>query len=350
MPAAPSGPYGPPGAPVGAWGTPYGGPGPHQFPGWRPPVHQPGVVPLRPLTLGDMFGGALKTIRHNPKATVGMAMVVTFAFMLIPIIATIVFGAADVLPSMDPLDPDSGSSTAADVGPVISSVVSGVFSLLAGIVVTGLMVRTVEQAVVGRPITAGQAWQRSKGRLLPLLGLLLLVGIGMALVVAVPIGIGVLVAIAVNTALGVVLAVLGGLFGVVAAIFLYTRYVLLAAPVLVLEERGVFASLARARQLSRGDFWRLLGIYLLANLATSLIGQVIAIPFAILGIVGLLALPDSWGFAGMLLTSHLATVLTGGLLGPFTAGVLALQYIDQRFRKEGLDIELLNQTSRPASQ
>ncbi len=312
-------------------------------------MHQPGVVPLRPLTLGDMFGGALKTIRHNPKATVGMAMLVTFGFMLVPIAATIALGAADVLPAMDPFDTAGSSSTAADIGPAASSLVSGVFSLLAGIVVTGLIVRTVEQAVIGRPITTGEAWQRSKGRLLPLLGLMLLVGLGLSLVVAVPIGIGVLLALTVNQALGIVLAILGGLLGLVAAIFLYTRYVLLAAPVLVLEQRGVFASLARAGQLSRRDFWRLLGIYLLANLATTLIGQVIAIPFAILGILGLLALPESWGFAGMMLTSHLSTILTGGLLGPFTAGVLALQYIDQRFRKEGLDIELLNQTSGPAS-
>ena len=41
-----------------------------------------------------------------------MAMLVTFAFMLIPIVATIVLGVADVLPSMDPLDPESGSTTA----------------------------------------------------------------------------------------------------------------------------------------------------------------------------------------------------------------------------------------------
>jgi hypothetical protein len=347
IPGAVSGPYGPPGAPVGAEGTPYGGPGPHQFPGWRPPVHQPGVVPLRPLTLGDIFGGALKTIRHNPKATVGMATLVTFGFMLIPIVSTILLGAADVLPSMDPLETDGGSTTA-DVGPMVVSAVNVLFSLGAGIVVTGLIVRTVEQAVIGRPITAGEAWRLSKGRLLRLLGLLLLVALATTLVVGLPIGVGVLLALTVNTPLGVVVAVLGGILGFVVAIFLYTRYVLLAAPVLVLEERGVFASLARAGQLSRRDFWRLLGIYLLANLATSLIGQVIAIPFAIFGIVGLFWLPDSWGFAGMMLTSNLSTVLTGGLLGPFTGGVLALQYIDQRFRKEGLDIELLNQTSRPA--
>ncbi len=328
------------------WATPYGGPGPQQPPPqWGPPVHQPGVVPLRPLTLGDMFGGALKTIRHNPKATVGMATLVTFAFMLIPIIATIVLGATDSLPAMDPLATDTGSSTA-DIGPSVSSMVNVLFSLLAGIVVTGLIVRTVEQAVIGRPITAGEAWQQSRGRLLPLLGLVVVVFVGTVVVIGLPIAAGVVIAISVNTPVGVVIAVLGGLLGIVAAVFLYTRYVLLATPVLVLEKRGVFASMARAGQLSRRDFWRLFGIYLLASVATSIIGQVIAIPFAIIGVVGALALPPSWGFAALMLSSNVSSVLTGGLLGPFTGGVLALQYMDQRFRKEGLDIELLNQTSR----
>jgi hypothetical protein len=339
----------PPGAPAGTWSAaPYGGPPPAQPAQWQLPVYQPGVVPLRPLTLGDMFGGALKTIRRNPRATVGMAMLVTFAFMLTPIAATIVLGAADVLPSMDLFDPES-TSTTTNAGSMLSTLVSAVFSLLAGIVVTGLMVRTVEQAVVGRSLTAGEAWQRSKGRLLPLLGLTLVVSLGLTLVIGVPIGVGILVAMAVDTALGVMLAVVGGVLGVVAAAFLYTRFLLLAAPVLVLEERGVFASLARAGQLARHDFWRLLGIYLLASLVVGLIGQVIAIPFAIFGVVGVVVLPESWKFAAMMLSSHVSTVLTGGLLGPFTAGVLALQYLDQRFRKEGLDIELLEQTAHPSN-
>ena len=70
----------------------------------------------------------------------------------------------------------------------------------------------------------------------------------------------------------------------------------------------------------------------------------IAIPFAILGVVSVFVLPSGWALAGMLLTSHVSTILTGALIGPFTAGVLVLQYLDQRFRKEGLDIELLNST------
>ena len=152
------------------------------------------MVPLRPLTLGDMFGGALKTIRHNPKATVGMATLVTFGFMLIPIVATVLLGAADGLPSMDPLDTESGS-TFSDLGTGITSVVNIVFSLLSGIVVTGLVVRTVEQAVIGRPITAGQAWRQSKGRMFALLRLVLVVLFGMLLVIGLPITAGVVVAL-----------------------------------------------------------------------------------------------------------------------------------------------------------
>src|ERR1700712_1015477 len=90
----PAGPP-PPGAPVGhpAYGPPPWPPG--------PPVHQPGVVPLRPLNLGDLFGGATLTIRRNPGATVGLAALVTLAFMSVPIVVPLVLGLTDSLPSLD---------------------------------------------------------------------------------------------------------------------------------------------------------------------------------------------------------------------------------------------------------
>ena len=44
----------------------------------------------------------------------------------------------------------------------------------------------------------------------------------------------------------------------------------------------------------------------------------------------------------MLLTSNLASVITGAIVGPFLGAVVTLLYFDQRFRREGLDIELLN--------
>jgi len=170
----------------------------------------------------------------------------------------------------------------------------------------------------------------------------------LVLVLGVPAGLGVLVGLlASSTALAIALGVLGFLVGAVAAVFLYVRFFLLAAPNLVVEGNGVFSSLRRAGALSRSQFWRLLGIGLLAGLLGGIVGQIVAIPFTVLGVVGLLLLPSSWGTVALLLSSYLASVVTGAVTSPFTGGVSALQYFDQRFRKEGYDIELLN---RPPAQ
>ena len=239
--------YPPPGAPDSTPPPPPGGPSyaahptygaqpsygpPAGPPAWGPPVHQPGVVPLRPLTLGDIFGGALQVIRRNPKATVGMALLVSFGFMLLPILGTVVLGAGDLLPAVDVMDDSTSTSMGTtDLGFLVSTMISGVFSGLSTLVITGLIVRVVEQAVVGRRITAGEAWAASKGRLLPLLGLTLLVASGMLLVIGLPVGAAVAVGLAVgDTVLTVVLVVLASLLALVLTFFVYVRYVLLAAP------------------------------------------------------------------------------------------------------------------------
>ena len=61
-------------------------------PGYLPPpamlnaAHKPGAIPLRPLKLGDLYDGAFKIIRFNPKATVGSSVIVSSVAMLIPVI------------------------------------------------------------------------------------------------------------------------------------------------------------------------------------------------------------------------------------------------------------------------
>ncbi|SDS57288.1 hypothetical protein SAMN04488570_2183 [Nocardioides scoriae] len=319
---------------------------PHWQHPWTPPTARPGVVPLRPLTLGDIFGGALETIRRNGAATVGMALLVTLAFMLVPIAGAVVVGAGDLVSGFDL---QAGESSAAvslsDVSVFVASLLSSVFNALATIVIVGLIVRVAGAAVVGRPMRPGEAWARTRRRLPALVGLALVTGLASVAVVVLPVGVGAGIGLAAGSrALAVGLALLLGVAGVVVLVWGWVRLVLLAAPALVLEDIGVRRSLARARELSRGQFWRLFGIALLAQLAAGIVGQVIAVPFAVGGIAAVFLLPDSWSLAGLLLTSNVATVVTGGLIGPFTAGITALQYVDQRFRKEGLDITLLEES------
>ena len=332
---------------------PYAGPGPGPVPGtpWGPPVARPGVVPLRPLTLGDLLGGAIQTIQRNPRATIGLALLVSALFMLLPVVASVLVGLTGASPGLVGAGGSASSDDlVADTGGVAYYALlaaSSVFSGLASIVIAGLIVRVVGAAVVGRPMPAGEVWRRTRGRLPALLALSLLGGLVSLLALGTPVGVGVLAwALTDSVALGVAVGLLLGLLGVVALVWLWVRLVLLAAPALVLEELGLVAAMRRAHALSRGQFWRLLGIALLAGLIAGVVGQVVAVPFSVVGAVAALLLPSSWSLPGLLLVSNLGSVVTGALMGPFSAGVTGLQYVDQRFRKEGLDITLLDETLR----
>src|SRR3954451_20779532 len=95
-------PYPPPGwapppEPRPGWSTPYGAPpsysshpGPPQpgylpMPGMLGAAHKPGALPLRPLSLGDIYDAGFKVIRFNPKATVGAAVLVSAVAMAAPV-------------------------------------------------------------------------------------------------------------------------------------------------------------------------------------------------------------------------------------------------------------------------
>ena len=80
-PAIPA--YPPPGYP----GYPPGYPPPGYAA--APPALKPGVIPLRPLTLTDIFNGAFAYIRANPKATLGLTTVVVVIAQIIALILQI---------------------------------------------------------------------------------------------------------------------------------------------------------------------------------------------------------------------------------------------------------------------
>lgn len=308
---------------------------------------QPGVVPLRPLGLGDLLGGAVQTIRRNPAATTGTALLVTAVFMVVPVLASVTLGASGVgreFTLTGTEDPFGGAGGVAYYG---ISVLSALLSGLASVVISGLMVRVVGAAVVGRPMRAGEAWRRTRRRLPALVGLSLVGGLLTLVLLGVPVGLGVAAyALSGSGLLAVLLGLLLLLGAAVAAVWVWTRFLLLAAPALVLEDLGVGAALRRARALSAGQFWRLFGVALLAVVLGNIVAQVVAVPFAVLGVVLAFVVPTGWSLPALLLSTNLATVLTGALVGPFSAGVTGLQYVDQRFRKEGLDITLLDETLR----
>ncbi|GAA5112403.1 hypothetical protein [Haloechinothrix salitolerans] len=297
-------------------------------PSWQAP-QQPGVVPLRPLSVTEIIDGAVKTMRSYPAVMLGVAAIVVTISTIIsyPTQASITNTAND-------LSPDATGEEVMDaIGPSLSGAgIAIIISLVAGAFLTGFLTTVVGKAVLGRPAPFGDVWAEVKPQLGRLIGLSLLPLVpmlGLALIVAV---------------VGFILPPLLIIFvpaAFVVAIWLYVLYFALAAPALVLERCGVIESIKRSHALVQRSWWRVFGILLLAMILVTVIASVIQIPFGLAG-GGASAFTGSPGeitFFGIVIGT-IGAIIAGTITEPFAAAVTALLYTDQRMRREGLDIEL----------
>lgn len=335
----PSGYYPPPG---------YTDPPPgYQQPGYPPmgppPALKPGIIPLRPLGMGDIFNAAVSYIRANPKATLGLTTVVVVVAQVVALLLQIgpLTTSGLLSPGLgeygqsDPTEMSEGSI----VGLLLSTAAGGVTTVFAAIVLSGLLTVVVGRAVFGATIGVGEAWRRARGRLLPLLGITALEMVGAAALIAVVVGVVFAVVELVGGAAAFVVGALLGLAVIAALAYLYT--VLSFAPTLIVLERiGIGAAITRSFRLVRGDFWRVFGIQLLAAVVAGLVAGAVTVPFSLVGQV-MLVVGESTG------TIVIAMVLisVGGAIGqiitaPFSAGVVVLLYADRRIRAEAFDLVL----------
>src|SRR4029077_13783842 len=94
--------------------------------------------------------------------------------------------------------------------------------------------------------------------------------------------------------------------------------------------------------LTRGQFWRLLGVLLLVTLVVAVAGGIMRLPFSFVAQVLLsTSADDGNGLLLYLLVTGIGTVISSAILQPFVAAVSALLYVDQRIRKEAYDVGLL---------
>ncbi|QKE85602.1 hypothetical protein [Arthrobacter sp. NEB 688] len=346
---------------------PTAGPGPQ--PGWQPPAYRtvdirPGIVPLRPLGLGDLYGGVLKAIRGNPAATIGLAALTCFALLLpTTALGAVLAGQA----ASDPLGSFATTDTVPDNAGIslVGQYLPSLGQILSAILLAGFLAQVVGQAVLGRKVGMGEIWRSTRGRVLPLVGVVLLTGLLLlvVLVVGVAASVALVVAIGPNDIGGILLAI-----GVVLLVVLVTVAVLAllstrwayAAPAVVLERVGVMQSLRRSWGLvgspAKGPFWRVFGIRLLTGIITWVASTVITFPITLLllGVVTATTIGSGSSDGGALLVAQtlvagLAALLTGALTTPFSAGVDALLYVDGRMRREGLDIQLIQSAQGAAA-
>jgi len=296
---------------------------------------RPGIIPLRPLSLGDVYSAVTKAVRGNVAATMGLALL-TALVCLIPFTALGAWVA-----NQETLEFDSEEF---GLYGTIGSSLPTIGSLLASIALTGFLAYVIGQAVLGRKVGIGETWDGTKRRLPALAGAVVLTIVGAVAVTGAILGVPIALAASQGfNGFTVMLLVLAFLLLVVAYLFLWTRTAFVTS-VIVLEGRGAFNAFARSWRLTSGrPFWRILGIRFLTSILVSTVAQVIVLPIALFGVFGIIALGgESQIFMWQAILGGVSGLISAVITTPFSAGVDALLTVDQRIRREGLDVQLIH--------
>jgi len=304
-PGGPSPQAGPP--PQSDWTTPPSGWGAPP-PGWDRPyaatAPRPGIIPLRPLGVGELLDGAFTAMRRYPRATLGLSAMVAAVQQLLGLVVD--------LATNNIATPDStGLSGVGTVSGVFVYIVNAAL----GAVLVGMLAIVIGDAVIGRTVALGDVWRRVRPLLLPLLGAAFLTSV-------LPV-------------FGLVALIIGGVILWVALSF--------TTPALVLERLTVRQALRRSWRLAMPAFWRVLGVRLLAMLIAAVVSAILSLPgviAAISSVTGNLSTGNVQLSVGAEIAVRLSALVAATVTAPITAGVLALLYIDRRMRAEALDVAL----------
>ena len=316
-------------------------------------VAQPGIIPLRPLTVGELFNGAFQAVRVNPQTMFGFA----FAIMAVVGLVQAFFASSSTSSLTRALSSGDTEDLVYSLGGSMGSFVTSGLTLLATAFLSGMLALTVWDAVLGRKSSPADAWHRFSPRFVPVLLATLLIGIiGFVVIVLVllvfmiPFFLVVVNAASARSydsasagiggALSIIFLMIVAL--IVVACFFTVKFAFTSSAV-VLEGLGPVDAIKRSWSLSKGSFWRILGRILLIGVVIGLISSVLGgIVGAILGVGANAA--DS---VGMLVAfSAFVSALLSAVVIPVQSSFYTLMYLDERMRKENLAPMIAQEASR----
>jgi hypothetical protein len=328
--------------------------------GWAPPP-RPGLVPLRPLTFGEILAASFQVFRRNPRTTFGTALLaqVVIAIVTAGAVGAATFAAIGRIDSALPSDLET--VTAGSVALVLlSALVPAALSLVVGSILQGLFVLETSRQIRGERLRLGGLLALARGRLGALVGWSALVAVATLIalaVVAAIITLGVVIGTGPSIAIGIGAGLLAGLGATALGVWLTVRLCLVPS-VLMLERTTLKRAMARSWSLVRGGFWRTLGIIALVFAMIQVAAQVVATPFSILfALLGGTLAPtgDTLDPTSLIVTGvgYLLTILVTSVVTAIGSVVQAasvgLVYVDRRMRLEGLDLELARSVDERAT-
>ena len=329
--------------------------------GWTPPP-KPGLIPLRPLTLGTMLGASFQVMRRNPRPTFGFALVLSGIVSVISVLGLGIAGALLFSRPFQAGSADDQMTLAAGgimAGLVLGLLVPGALSLVAFSILQGIISLEVARGTLGEKLKLSGLWRAAKGRIA------VLVGWSVLIIAAVSAFFVVVIFISSGASIGLVGMLdpdnfggaMGGVIGFV--LLAYLAFFVLAAwlgvktslvpSILIIERLTLGKAIKRSWQLTQKFFWRTFGIILLVFVIVYFATSVITTPVQLLFMIFGGVLTPTGGtvetmagmFVAMAAVLTVVTVIVSAIGLIVQSAATALIYIDLRMRKEGLDLELV---------
>ncbi len=293
---------------------------------------------LRPMSLGGILDRTFSLYRRHFLLLVGISAPQAVLVAGIALVMNRLMSQGSA-PTTSPPDPAALLRLYAAIWPVMLMLF--LVSWTAAIIAHGATTTAVSRLYLGKPTGALDSFSRLKGRM----GRLFLVSLGvmvriLGLMILLGIGIAVLIAggFAINRVAGVVLT----LAAVLAGFVIVGRFVLgwvVAVPVLIVEDSGAGEAIARSGRLMRGHILRGFAVLFLVFVVSYAALMLLQGPFIVLNLIAVTrhAAPAPWIMSGMALGQAVSVCLTG----PLGLVAFVLLYFDLRIRKEAFDLAML---------
>jgi hypothetical protein len=276
---------------------------------WREPEPDLGAAGrLRPLRVGEVVAAASALYGRNVRTMLAITAAVVIPLTVIQDVVLASGLSSSTYVRNGTLHTGSGPGS-----PPAGFAVEFVVGLIALLLVTGALCLCAVDAYIGRPLRARESLRAAARRLAPLLWMAIVYGIVLT------------VALILFVIPGIWLAVMWAV----------------AIPALMVEGLGGVGALRRSFGLVRHRWWATFAALVVAVIVLFVVGLVVGLVLdAIRSGLG----TDSVGV--WFVFSGLGTVIVDLVGFPFIGALIAVIYIDQRVRKEALDIEVLTRSRR----
>lgn len=281
------------------------------------------LIPFRPMTLGELFGGAVKIVVKYWTTLMGIPLVLLVACMAVFTVVALI-AMQMMMTGLSSVDDGGTLFTGMIAMYVVLAILVYVVAFPADALLIALSVIATDKAVRGERVRLGEVFQLARRRMFAVCRLTLTF-YTMFIVSDILIYALVFMALFAAPALAMVL-----MFALGAANFVIGILFSLSPIVVVVEGRGVFDSLKRSMQLTKSAWGRLLGVHLLWAVCVTPLLIVPWFSYLALGIVGFIV------FTAVAFAALIAYVRT----------LQVLIYTDLRMRQESYETELLADWTR----